>query len=92
MAYDFHYPVLKFHQFDRHFRKASGICPVRQLVDVVRFACQFAEDVRILPVQPGRYLCRHDSLPHILADTQPGLDVFARIVVSDKTLWQQVFR
>lgn len=23
---------------------------------------------------------------------QPGLDVFARIVVSDKTLWQQVFR
>ena len=35
MAYDFHYPVLKFHQFDRHFRKASGICPVRQLVDVV---------------------------------------------------------
>ena len=32
----------------------------------------FAEDVRILPVQPGRYLCRHDSLPHILADTQPG--------------------
>ena len=50
MAYDFHYPVLKFHQFDRYFRKASGICPVRQLVDVVRFACQFAEDVRILPV------------------------------------------
>lgn len=72
MAYDFHYPVLELHQFDRHLRKASGICPVRQLVDVVRFACQFAEDVRILPVQPGRYLCRHDSLPHILADTQPG--------------------
>ena len=92
MAYDFHYPVLELHQFDRHFCKAPGICPVRQLVDVVRFACQFAEDVRILPVQPGRYLCRHDSLPHILADTQPELDVFARIVVSDKTLWQQVFR
>ena len=46
----------------------------------------------MLFASPASYLCRHDSLPHILADTQPELDVFARIVVSDKTLWQQVFR
>ena len=48
MAYYFHYPVLELHQFDRHLRKASGICPVRQLVDVVGFPSQLAEGVRIL--------------------------------------------
>ena len=72
MVYDSDNPVLELHQFHRHQRETSGICPVRQLVDVVGFARQLAEGVRILPVQPGDDLCRHDRLPHVLADTQPG--------------------
>ena len=45
---------------------------MRQLVDVVGFPCQLADSVRILPVQPGRYLCRNDRLPDVLAEVQPG--------------------
>ena len=57
MAYDFHYPVLEFHQFNRHQREAPGIRPVRQLVDVVGFARQLAEGIRVLPVQPRGVTC-----------------------------------
>ena len=53
MVYDFNNPVLEFHQFHRYQCKPSGIRPVRQLVDVVGFARQLADSVRILPVQPG---------------------------------------
>ena len=56
-VYDFDNPVLEFHQFHRYQCEPSGIRPVRQLVDVVGFARQLTDSVRILPVQPGRYLC-----------------------------------
>lgn len=72
MVYDFDNPVFELHQFHRHQCETSGIRPVRQLVDVVGFPCQLADGVRILPVQPGYDLCRNNSLPDILTDTQPG--------------------
>ena len=72
MVYDSNNPVFELHQFHRHQCETSGIRPVRQLVDVVGFPCQFADGVRILPVQPGRYLCRNNRLPDVLADAQPG--------------------
>ena len=67
MVYDSNNPVFELHQFHRHQCETSGIRPVRQLVDVVGFARQLADSVRILPVQPGRYLCRNDSLPDVLS-------------------------
>ena len=72
MVYDSNNPVFELHQFHRYQCETSGIRPVRQLVDVVGFARQPADSVRILPVQPRRYLCRNDSLPDVLADVQPG--------------------
>ncbi len=72
MVYDSNNPVFELHQFHRHQCETSGIRPVRQLVDVVGFPCQFADGVRILPVQPGYDLCRNNRLPYILTDTQPG--------------------
>jgi len=72
LVYDFNNPVFEFHQFHGYQCEPSGIRPVRQLVDVVGFARQPADSVRILPVQPRRYLCRNDSLPDVLADVQPG--------------------
>ena len=72
MVYDFDNPIFELHQFHRHQCEASGIRPVRQLVDVVGFPCQLADGVRILPVQPGYDLCRNNRLPDILTDTQPG--------------------
>ena len=72
MVYDFNNPIFELHQFHRHQCETSGIRPVRQLVDVVGFPCQFADGVRILPVQSGYDLCRNNRLPDILTDTQPG--------------------
>jgi len=43
MVYDSNNPVFELHQFHRHQCETSGIRPVRQLVDVVGFPCQFAD-------------------------------------------------
>ena len=72
MVYDFNNPIFELQKFHRHQCETSGICPVRQLVDIVGFPCQLTDGVRILPVQPGYNLCRNNRLPDILTDTQPG--------------------
>ena len=72
MVYDSNNPVFELHQFHRYQCETSGIRPVRQLVDVVGFPCQFADGVRILPVQPGYDLCRNNCLPDIFTDAHPG--------------------
>ena len=72
MVYDFNNPIFEFHQFHRHQCETSGICPMRQLVDVVGFSYQLADSICILPVQPGYDLCRNNCLPDIFTDAHPG--------------------
>ena len=72
MIYDFNNPIFELHQFHRHQCETSGICPMRQLVDVVGFSYQFADSICILPVQPGYDLCRNNCLPDIFTDAHPG--------------------
>ena len=72
MVYDFNNPIFEFHQFHRHQCETSGICPMRQLVDVVGFPYQLADSICILPVQPGYDLCRNNCLPDIFTDAHPG--------------------
>lgn len=39
----------------------------------------------------NHYFTANAPIPRYVSNAQPGLNVSARIVVSDKTLWQQVF-
>ena len=59
---------------------ASIVCPVTSHND------------KLLIVSGKHYFAAKAPLPRYVSNAQPGLKVSARIVVSDKTLWQQVFR
>ena len=77
MIYDFNNPIFELHQFHRHQCETSGICPMRQLIDIVGFPYQLADSICILPAQPGYDLCRNNCLPNIFTDAQPGFPQLA---------------
>ena len=61
--------------------------------DAMPCVCRINYYSRNLIVVEGKHYFRATaSIRSSGFSAQPGLDVFARIVVSDKTLWQQVFR
>ena len=61
--------------------------------DAMPCVCRINYYSRNLIVVEGKHYFRATaSIRSFSFSAQPGLDVFARIVVSDKTLWQQVFR
>ena len=61
--------------------------------DAMPCVCRMNYYSRKLIVVEGKHYFRATaSIRSFSFNAQPGLDVFARIVVSDKTLWQQVFR
>ena len=61
--------------------------------DAMPWVCRINYYSRNLIVVEGKHYFRATaSIRSSGFSAQPGLDVFARIVVSDKTLWQQVFR
>ena len=61
--------------------------------DAMPCMCRINYYSRNLIVVEGKHYFRATaSIRSSGFSAQPGLDVFARIVVSDKTLWQQVFR
>lgn len=71
------------------------ILPVKvgQDKDAMPCVCWINYYSRNLIVVEGKHYFRTTaSIRSSGFSAQPGLDVFARIVVSDKTLWQQVFR
>lgn len=71
------------------------ILPVKvgQDKDAMPCVCRINYYSRNLIVVEGKHYFRTTaSIRSSGFSAQPGLDVFARIVVSDKTLWQQVFR
>ena len=46
---------------------------------------------KLIIIVDKRYLAAKTSIRRYGSNAQPGLNVSARIVVSDKTLWQQIF-
>ena len=47
---------------------------------------------KLIIVADKRYLASKTSIRRYGSNVHPGLNVSARIVVSDKTLWQQAFK
>ena len=59
---------------------ASIVCPVTSHND------------KLLIVDGNHYFAAKTFIHRYGSNAQPGLKVSARIVVSDKTVWQQIFR
>lgn len=59
---------------------ASIVCPVTSHND------------KLLIIDGNHYFTAKTHIRSNGSNVQPGLNAFARIVVSDQTLWQQVFR
>lgn len=84
-------PYKYLYLFDKP--RTARITIERQDEDAVPIVCAITNHSRRLIVRDDtHYFVAKASIRPCDSNAQPGLNVFARIVVSNKTLWQQVFK